>query len=449
MSFVFVLDKSRQPLNPVHPGHARFLLRAGHAAVLRRYPFTLILKEVRPDAVVHPLRLKLDPGSKTTGIAVVIDLQNTEEKHESSDAALLASAVGQVVWAAELTHRGQQVRKNLHQRRACRRSRRSRHTRYRECRYANRRRAAGWLPPSLESRIANVLTWVQRLERLGPIRDISLELVRFDTQLLQNAEISGIAYQQGELAGYEVREYVLEKWGRRCVYCGKTDCPLQIEHIVPKSRGGSDRVSNLTLACQACNQKKGNQTATEFGHPEVQEQAKQPLRDAAAVNASRWALFRRLQGQGLPVETGTGGRTKWNRTLRGLSKTHWVDAACVGASTPHYLLTAGVVPLQIRATGRHSRQMCRTNDAGFPDKAPKATSVVGGFRTGDLVRAVVPASSIKAGTYVGRIAVRATGSCNLKTASGTIEGIHVRYCQPLQRGDGYSYAKGAALPPHG
>jgi hypothetical protein len=91
--------------------------------------------------------------------------------------------------------------------------------------------------------------------------------------------------------------------------------------------------------------------------------------------------------------------------------------------------------------------MCRTNAVGFPDKAPKVTSVVGGFRTGDLVRAVVPARSTKAGTYVGRIAIRATGSCNIKTAHDTIQGIHYRYCQPLHRGDGYAYAKGGALSP--
>ena len=73
----------------------------------------------------------------------------------------------------------------------------------------------------------------------------------------------------------------------------------------------------------------------------------------------------------------------------------------------------------------------------------KATSVGGGWRTGDLVRASVPASSVKAGVYVGRLAVRASGSCNVKTAHETIEGIHVRYCQPLQRGDGYRYTKGS------
>jgi hypothetical protein len=158
-------------------------------------------------------------------------------------------------------------------------------------------------------------------------------------------------------------------------------------------------------------------------------------------------------GTGLPVEMGAGGRTKWNRTRRGLPKAHWIDAACVGASTPEHLACADIAPLLIAATGRHSRQMCQTNAYGFPDKAPKATSVVAGMRTGDLVRAVVPAPSIKAGTYVGRLAVRATGSCNLKTSAGVVHGIHIRYCQPLHRADGctytntYNYQKGGALLP--
>jgi 5-methylcytosine-specific restriction endonuclease McrA len=431
MSWVFLLDPKKRPLHPVHPGRARFLLNSGHAAVWRRYPFTLILKDRIADEQAPPqlLRLKIDPGSKTTGLALVHD------------------TTGQVFWAGELTHRGELVKKALDQRRACRRSRRGRHTRYRQKRFANRRRRADWLPPSLESRLANVLCWVRRLGRLAPIGAISVELVKFDTQLLQNPEISGLEYQQGELVGYELREYVLEKLGQACAYCHTTGVPLEMEHIVPRSRGGSNRVSNLAPACRACNQAKGNRTAAEFGHPEVEVRAKAPLRDAAAVNSSRWALFHRLEALGLAVETGSGGRTKWNRVTRGLPKTHWLDAACTGASTPNVLRIQGMVPLLIRAEGRHSRQMCRTNESGFPDKAPRATSVVGSFRTGDLVRAVVPPSSKKVGIYVGRIAIRATGFCNVKTAGGTIEGIHVRYCQPLHKGDGYSYATGAALPP--
>jgi 5-methylcytosine-specific restriction endonuclease McrA len=427
---VLVVDQERKPLDPVHPGRARLLLNQGKAAVWRRFPFTLILKAAVLNTHPTPLRVKVDPGSKITGLAVVNDTS------------------GQVVWAAELMHRGERVKERLAQRCACRRSRRQRHTRYRPTHFNNRRRPEGWLSPSPQSRIANTLTWVHRLRRWSPTGAISFELVKFDAQLMQNAEISGVEYQQGELAGYEVREYLLEKWGRKRAYCGATDRPLQVEHIVPRARHGSDRISNLTMACKSCNDAKGNRTAEEFGYPQIQAQAKQPLRDAATVNVMRWTLFHRLATLGLPVETGTGGRTKWNRTKRGLLKTHWTDAACVGASTPAILDIRGVAPLAVRAMGRHSRQMCRTNASGFPDKAPKATSVVEGLRTGDIVRAVVPATSTKAGVYVGRIAIRGSGSCNITTAAGTVQGVHVRYCQALHRGDGYAYTKvkGAALP---
>ena len=159
MSKVFVLDQEKRPLDPVHPGYARWLLSHQKAAVFRRYPFTILLRVGKPDATTQPLRLKIDPGSKTTGLALVND------------------ASGEVAWAAELTHRGQQVRKRLTDRAAVRRNRRQRKTRYRASRFDNRRRKPGWLPPSLESRIANTTTWIARLRRLCPVGALSQELV--------------------------------------------------------------------------------------------------------------------------------------------------------------------------------------------------------------------------------------------------------------------------------
>ena len=147
MSMVFVVDQQQRPCRPVHPGRARHLLTRGRAAVSHRFPFTFMLKEGEPTQEPEPVRLKIDRGSQTTGLAVVND------------------ATGQVVWAGEVTHRGQQVKARLDQRRSCRRSRRQRHTRYRLPRFLNRRRRAGWLPPSLESRLSNTLTWVHRLRR--------------------------------------------------------------------------------------------------------------------------------------------------------------------------------------------------------------------------------------------------------------------------------------------
>src|SRR5256885_6361812 len=73
VSKVFVLDTQKRPLDPVHPGCARLLLKEGKAAIFRRYPFTIIRIAAGSAAQPAPLRVKIDPGSKTTGLALVND----------------------------------------------------------------------------------------------------------------------------------------------------------------------------------------------------------------------------------------------------------------------------------------------------------------------------------------------------------------------------------------
>lgn len=431
MSYVFVVDTDLHLLNPVHPGRARILLSSGKAAVLKRSPFTIVLKTSVEQPTLAPLRLKLDPGSNTTGVALVSDQS------------------GQVVFAADLSHRGHAIKDALQSRRGVRRSRRNRQTRYRKPRFSNRRRPKGWLPPSLQSRISNITSLVQRLQKLCPVSAISMELVKFDLQQMENPEMCGAEYQQGTLAGYELREYLLDKWHRTCAYCGRSDVPLQIEHIQPKTKGGTKRASNLTLACGPCNQKKGTQDIAVFlkKKPEllarIEAQAKAPLKDAAAVNATRWALFERLKPFGLPIECGSGGLTKFNRTKRGLAKTHWLDAAGVGRSTPESIHAEGIVPLCIKASGHGNRQMCGTDKHGFPIRHRQRQKVHHGYQTGDLVRAVVPEPLKTAGTHVGRVQARATGSFDITTKPGArVAGVGYQYCRPIQRCDGYSYTKG-------
>lgn len=434
MSKVFVIDTKKQPLEPVHPGRARQLLKEGKAAVYRHVPFTLILKREMAQPVPAPLRLKIDPGAKTTGLA------------------LLNDATGEVVWAAELMHRGAAIRQALDTRRAVRRGRRQRGSRYRPPRFQNRRRPAGWLPPSLRSRVENILSWVNKLSRLCHLAALSQELVRFDLQQMEHPEISGIQYQQGELFGYEIREYVLEKWERTCAYCGARGVPLQVEHIQPKAKGGSDRIANLTLACQSCNVAKGTQDIREFLREQPERlarllaQAKAPLKDATAVNATRWELFHRLQATGSPVETGSGGRTKYNRMQRNLPKTHWVDACCVGASTPDVLKTAQVGPLLIAASGRGHRRIMLADEHGFPRGHRQCRKRYFGYQTGDLVRAVV-AQGARRGTHVGRVAVKASGYFTIQTKLGKVPDVAHRFCRPIQRADGYQYRVGARIPP--
>ncbi len=168
------------------------------------------------------------------------------------------------------------------------------------------------------------------------------------------------------------------------------DIPLQVEHLHPRAKLGTDRISNLTLACQPCNTAKATQDIREFlkDKPDVLAriltQVKAPFKDATAVNATRWALFERLKMLGLPVECGSGGLTKFNRTQRHLPKTHWCDAACVGASTPSVLSTDAVVPLLITATGHGNRQMCGTNKYGFPSRHRQRQKHHYGYQTGDM-----------------------------------------------------------------
>ncbi|AOX01014.1 HNH endonuclease [Moorena producens PAL-8-15-08-1] len=414
-NYVFVIDTNKQPLNPISPKKARRLLDKGKAAVFRMYPFTIILKTAIPNPTISPCQIKIDPGSKTTGFALV---QND-----------------QVIWAMELEHKGSLIKKKLESRSAVRRGRRNRNTRYRKPRFLNRRRPEGWIAPSLEHRVLTTETWVKRLIKFCPVNEIGIERVKFDTQKMQNPEVNGVEYQQGDLAGYEVREYLLEKWGRECAYCSKQNTPLQIEHIHPKSKGGSDRVSNLCLACEKCNQKKGNKPIEEFlkKKPDLLRKilaiAKQPLTDAAAVNTTRNKIVKVLKAI-KPVVTGTGAQTKYNRTRLGLPKQHWIDAACVGEIKDLVLKTSQ--PLLVTCKGQGGRQKAALNKYGYPMRHNPLRPIKG-WSTGDIAR------HQKLG--IGKVTPRSKGSFGFTPLGAK----GYKSCKPqdifaVHRKDGYIYS---------
>jgi 5-methylcytosine-specific restriction endonuclease McrA len=424
-SSVFVLDKHKRPLMPCSSKRARLLLERGRAVVHKRYPFTIRLKN-RVGGDTQPLRLKIDPGARTTGVALVREAPDGQH----------------VLHLAEIEHRGKTVRKRMLQRAMYRRRRRSANLRYRAKRFDNRKRPEGWLPPSLRSRVDNTAAWVNRYRRLARLAALSVELVRFDTQKMGNPEISGVEYQQGELAGYEAREYLLLKFDHACVYCGVVDVPLQIDHVTPRAKGGSDRVSNLVIACGPCNQEKGSRDLRAFlAHDPALAQrilarAKAPLKDAAAVNITRWALVNELRPIGLPLELSSGGRTKWNRSRLGVPKEHCLDAACVGAVDA---LHGWDRPVQhIKCTGRGSYQRTNVKANGFPRGFLTRAKMVRWFQTGDMVRAIVPRGK-NTGTHVGRVVIRVSGSFDIKTPTGRAQHISWKHCTLLSRADGHSY----------
>jgi 5-methylcytosine-specific restriction endonuclease McrA len=245
---VFVVDKHHQPLMPCSEKRARLLLTRGRARIHSIYPFVIRLTDRKAEQnTLQPLRCKIDPGSVTTGVALV-----REDAREQIVISLM-----------ELKHRGWTISQSLKARAACRKRRRS-NLRYRSPRFDNRTRPSGWVPPSLNHRVETVTNFIQRLQKWVPLKGLTCETVRFDTQKLLDPEIQGLAYQRGTLLGFEIREYLLEKRGRQCIYCHAKNIPLQIDHIVPRSIGGSDRVDNLTIACSSCNQKKGNLSLEAF-----------------------------------------------------------------------------------------------------------------------------------------------------------------------------------------
>jgi 5-methylcytosine-specific restriction endonuclease McrA len=443
---VFVIDKNKKPLMPCRPARARRLLSRGRAAVYRLNPFTIIIKDRTYDTcVLQEVYLKFDPGSKTTGIALVAKFKKGET----------------LIWAANLAHRGHLITERMQKRSNVRKSRRSRKVRYRKKRFSNRSRPKGWLAPSLRSRVLNVRNWCKRLINWCPLLRLEVETARFDTQKMMKPEISGVLYQQGTLQGYEVREYLLEKWGRKCAYCDKTGVPLQIEHIYPKSKGGSNRVSNLTLGCNDCNTDKGNQDISVYlAHDPkrlaiINSNRKKPLKDAAAMNSIRYAIGDALKSFELPITFHSGAQTKMNRMKQGYHKDHWVDAACVGATGVNVIIPDKFTPLYIKAMGRGRRQKCLMNSNGFPrtklnkktgkrePQKPRGPKRVYGFQTGDIVKGKVTRGKNK-GIYIGRVTIRASGSFTLTTKQKDESvklSVRWRNCTLRKRADGYEYSQ--------
>lgn len=449
-SRVFVLAKGGEPLMPCHPARARELLTNGRAVVHRHVPFAIRLKDrTRADSEVDGVQMRIDPGSQATGLALTDDRTDIDDRGK-------AVLVRRGLVTAELRHRGDQIRHCMKQRAGYRHRRRSVNLRYRAPRSDNRTRPGVWLAPSLRHRVDTTVSLVNRFCRYAPVTEIHVESVAFDSHSMSaGKQLRGAEYQHGPLAGTDVRGYSLATWGRACAYCGATGVPLNIDHVHPISRGGSSRISNLVPACAPCNQAKGSTPVDVFlAHrpdrlAEILAQARTPLRDAAVMNSTRRQLIAALGVIGPSVHAWPGGRTQRNRTAMGLDKTHTIDALAVGDLDREHGGRIVRVPdgvLIVKATGRGSYARTTPDRFGFPRLQRARTKRHFGYATGDLVRATLPTGRW-AGTWKGRISVRARGQHSLATPTGRIN-VSYRNLRLLQRGDGYAYdTRQESVPP--
>ena len=312
---VYVLHQDGTPLMPTRPAKARHLLDAGKAVVVQRDPFTIRLT-VPSGKHVQPVTVGVDLGAKVVGVAAIGD--------------------GRVLYQGEVILRDD-IRWRMDRRRSYRRTRRSRKCRYRAPRFNNRAasRRKGRLPPSIRSKVDTTIKVVRRVASFLPVSLIRVEVANFDTQAMQAGQkrLPGWTYQRGEQYGWEnVKMYVRARDKYTCQYCGAVMPPdLEVDHIVPRSRGGTDRPDNLVAACHECNRRKGNQTATEFGYPQVAERAGQSFRVAAHTQAGKTVTLDGL-AEIAQVETTYGYVTKPDRERMGLPKTHYYDAVAIASA---------------------------------------------------------------------------------------------------------------------
>ena len=418
---VLVIDRQKQPCNTISAAYARILLFTKQAVIHKRFPFTIRLRNDNAVLKDRSYTVKLDPGSRTTGVAI------TDDKDS-------------VVMLAELEHRGHIIKKNLDSRRAIRRSRRQRKTRYREVRFLNRTKPEGWLAPSVKSRADNVINFIKKYNKLINIDRVMIENVSFDTaQMSSDTKLWGNDYQQGNLYNKNLREFIFSKTKGRCSYCEEK--ATEIDHIVPRAKGGTNSTYNLTPACRSCNEKKSNLSLKEFGKLMNKDYSKlEPKKlpkDAAIVQSARNYMVKEITKIIPDTTIHEAWITKYNRDQLGLPKQHYYDALSVGEIPSKFNFLTDKI-LQISAKGRGSRQMCRMDSYGFPRTSAKASKSVKGFQTGDIVKAVVPTGS-KQGEYLGRVAVRSRGFFDIKTKRNLVKDIGYKFCRLLQRNDGYSY----------
>lgn len=382
---IYVLNKDGNPLIPTERcGKVRRMLKRGEANIVSRIPFTIQLSYETTN-IVQDVTLGVDAGSKHIGLSAT-----TKEKELYSGVVELRTDIVD----------------KLSTRRELRRSRRNRKTRYRKCRFLNRRRREGWLAPSVQHKVDCHMTAIAKLYKLLPIKSIIVEVASFDIQKIKNPEISGTEYQQGEQLGFwNVREYVLFRDGHQCQCCkGKSkDKILDVHHIESRKTGG-DAPNNLITLCKTCHKGYHN------GIVKLPKSIKRGMtfKDAIFMGIMRWAFYEKLKETYPNLMHTYGYITKNTRIINGLPKEHYVDARCISGNPTAEPMNYYYYSKKVRCNNRkiHKAKILK-GGIHRPNQAPY---LVKEFRLFDLV------------SYLGKpyyvFARRTSGMFDIRTLGG-------------------------------
>ena len=412
---IYVISREGNPLMPTRRNaHVRRLLDQGRATVVALAPFTIRLAYGTEDGV-QPVSLGVDAGTAHIGLSACSD------KHE--------------LFKAEVQLRTDIV-DNLATRRAQRRTRRSR-LRYRKPRFQNRRasKKQGWLPPSVRNKVEAHKRAVAKVNRILPVSETHVEVGNFDAQRINNPDIKGAEYQQGEQMGFwNVREYVLARDGHECQHChGRSkDKVLNVHHIESRKTGG-DAPNNLVTLCETCHK------ALHRGEITLKRKRGQSLRDAAAMNAMKERLVDELRETYPNVTRTYGYVTKYHRIEYGVGKSHMNDARIISGQFTAEPIGEGWIMRQVR---RHNRQLHKANkQKGGVLRRNQAPWKVNGFRLFDVVRWQGKECFISAR--------RMRGSFSLRDAEGDLvkDGITYKKLYFKWETRGFIVMRNGAIPP--
>jgi hypothetical protein len=353
---VYVLNSDGVPLMPCSPGKARRLLNSGSAKVMSRTP--LVIKLLRGSSgYKQPITLSVDSGAKVIGVA--------------------ATGNGKTYYASQVKTRTD-VHVKISQRLSYRRTRRGRKLRYRKARWLNRRRAEGWLTPTMRSKIQSHLYEIYFVKSILPVTRLVIETASFDIHKIVNPGVSGKNYQQGiQKDFYNIKQFILFRDEYSCQKCSgkKKDKRLHVHHIVFRSKGGTNSPDNLVTLCEICHK---NLHANEN---EEQESLKlQKKRRANTTDAVQVSTIRAYLKKNLIFEETFGYETKFKREMLGLKKDHYVDAICAGLADGEVIKFPNVVYQKVCvAPGDYQQTSGSRSEKSMP------TGKIMGFRKFDKV----------------------------------------------------------------
>jgi len=339
-------------------GKVRHLLNQGKAKIVKKTPFTIQLL-YKTGSYTQPVSLGVDAGTGHIGVSA------TTEK--------------EVLFEAEVVLRTDIV-DLLSTRRANRRSRRNRKTRYRKPRFNNRKRKEDWLPPSIQNKVDMHVKAVNLVASILPIQNITVEVAQFDIQKIKNPRIEGEQYQQGDQLGFwNVREYVLFRDKHICQYCkGRSkDRILNVHHIRSRKTHG-DRPGNLITLCKTCHDKLHAENLEHYFNP-----SDKGFLSEGQMTVMRWFIYNGIKELYPDTKLTYGYITKNTRIKNNLEKSHIIDARCVSKNP---LATPPEKVYILKQVRRTNRQLYKSNTLkGGIRKRNKAPYLVKGFRLFDKV----------------------------------------------------------------